>query len=342
MPLNVPVPAVQPPPVIPPPVTVTDAQMVAALEAEGYTVEPPGVTPPPTSGHPLAAWYPGGAGNPSGQKTLHSTYSPNLTQIMCDGAVQDTWADVDALMTWLGGQEGPSVMLPIPLCLQGQSLSAAWSANAGVFTTAGNKLIAAGVVAAQSILRLGWEFSGNWYPWAASADPTNFVKCFGRAATELKALGFKIFWCAAINSAPGTSTMASLYPGDEYVDIIGGDLYDECYSPSGGNNPANAANCWPAIEGGTWGLSATIAFAQSRGKPFGYGELGLASTTDNVGLGDDTTFLPNALGAAKACTSGFAVVEYFSATYAQAGRIQSAISTFPNSAAAAKSVFATL
>lgn len=353
MPLTVPVPAetINPAPVTftPPPLVISDASMVAALEGEGYAVTAPTPIPTPTptpTGHPLAAWYPGGAGNPAGQKSLAITYSPNLSLILCDGAVQDTWADVDNLMAWLGGMEGPAVMLPIPLCLTGQTLAQAWSANAGVFTAAGNALIKAGVKPASSIMRIGWEYSGNWYPWAASADPTNFVKCGQRAASEMKALGFRVFQCTAIQSAPYQGqtplTQSQLYFGDAYVDIYGGDLYNECGSPLGANNPANSAECWPVINGGTWGLAATIAFAESRGKPFGFGELGLAKTTNNTGLGDDPTFLPHALGAAKACTSGFAVVEYFSATQGQAGRIGSDIGEFPNAAAGAKAAFGAL
>lgn len=352
MPLTVPVPAetINPAPVTftPPPLVISDASMVAALEAEGYAVAAPTPTPTPTptTGHPLGAWYPGGAGNPAGQKSLAATYSPNLKQLMCDGTVQDTWPDVDNSESWLAGLEKPAVMFPVPLCLTGQTLAQAWSANAGVFTTIGKDLIAAGVVASESIIRLGHEFSGPWYPWYIGADPANWLKCFQRASLELKALGFKVFWCTAINSQPFSNNkgmaLADGYPGDQYVDIIGGDLYAEAYAPLGNNSPANASKVWAEILAGPWGLTATIAFAEAHNKPFGYGELGLATTNDNAGTGDDTTFLPNALNTAKACTSGFAVVEYFSATHGEAGRIASDIGEFPNAAAGAKAAFGAL
>lgn len=53
MPLTVNVPALS---VQPPPLSVTDAQMVTALEGEGYTVTTP-VTPPPPTGKPAVYWF---------------------------------------------------------------------------------------------------------------------------------------------------------------------------------------------------------------------------------------------------------------------------------------------
>ena len=38
---------------------------------------------------------------------------------------------------------------------------------------------------ADATIRLGWEFNGNWFAWAASNDPAAFITYWQRIVTAM-------------------------------------------------------------------------------------------------------------------------------------------------------------
>ena len=178
--------------------------------------------------------------------------------------------------------------------------------------------------------RLGYEFTGGAMPWSPenSSDPNakaDFVKAFQHLAdimhSEAAADGTtaKIVW----NPLPrqGTSyDIRTLYPGDQYVDVISTDVYSGGV-PNGltdwatggttqdpdfatwASKPANYAHYYqyqdssqsdptPGFGLAGWSTQNTIDFAQQHGKPVGFDEVG-------AGPGDDPNF-PAWLGTAVA------------------------------------------
>jgi hypothetical protein len=148
----------------------------------------------------------------------------------------------------------------------------------------------------QSIVRLGWEANGNWYAWNAdnAASPTEWIQCFRHEAQALKstAPGVRIDWnMNADTKTPSTShNPADLYPGDDVVDIVGVDFYDN----------------WPALKtdadwsshfldsmwgptGGPKGLGAWLAFARAHHRPLSVPEWGIVHGADpaRCGCGGD-------------------------------------------------------
>ncbi len=113
--------------------------------------------------------------------------------------------------------------------------------------------------------RLGYEFTGGFMPWSPedSSNPNanaDFVRAFQHLAdimhSEASADGTtaKIVWCPAIRQ--GTSyDIRTLYPGDQYVDVISTDLY------SGG--APNGLTDWAA--GGTTQDSDPATWASKPG-----------------------------------------------------------------------------
>ncbi len=76
-------------------------------------------------------------------------------------------------------------------------------------------------------IRIGYEFEGNWNNYR----PVTFVKAWQHITQFLRARGvpFATVWCAA-GASSGWPTMAHLlefYPGDEWVDWWGVDLFSE-------------------------------------------------------------------------------------------------------------------
>jgi hypothetical protein len=119
-----------------------------------------------------------------------------------------------------------------------------------------------------SIIRLGWEFNGNWYRWNA-ADPVAWVRCWRQAVTAARSTAPGLRWDWNVNrgvsSALADPTRA--YPGNQYVSIIGIDSYD--WWPS-----ATTAAGWKRQLNGPQGLNYWLAFAKAHGKKLSVPEWG--------------------------------------------------------------------
>ena len=96
------------------------------------------------------------------------------------------------------------------------------------------------------------------------------------------------------SSSTGTSTprcdrstfpQHSFYPGDQYVDIIGIDLYDQF--GTGGTHPAvGQAGRFAALAAQPYSLNDVAAFAAQHGKPLSFPEWGTVE-----GQGDDPAYV---------------------------------------------------
>ena len=90
-----------------------------------------------------------------------------------------------------------------------------------------------------AVVRLGWEFNGTWYPWGVTdqqrgpgpghADTKNYLDYIGafRHFVQLahrKYPHFSFLWCPNLGQ-PGSDPVRA-YPGDDVVDIIGMDVYE--------------------------------------------------------------------------------------------------------------------
>jgi hypothetical protein len=84
------------------------------------------------------------------------------------------------------------------------------------------------------MLRIFHEFNGNWYPWCA-ANNNNDVQLVAKAFRYVynifkqnNVTNVKFIWCPNSMSVPqeGWNTVMDAYPGDEYVDIVGLDIYN--------------------------------------------------------------------------------------------------------------------
>nr|MDT0664231.1 glycosyl hydrolase [Micromonospora sp. DSM 115978] len=124
---------------------------------------------------------------------------------------------------------------------------------------------------ADSIVRLAWEFNGDWFAWSVKNDPANWVPCFRQVVSSIRSTDpqARIDWTINAHSP----NAFEYYPGDEYVYIIGIDTYDH----------------WPAsLDDASWnrqcnqatGLCSMIRFARERGKQFSVAEWGLVATSD--------------------------------------------------------------
>ena len=135
-----------------------------------------------------------------------------------------------------------------------------------------------------SIIRLGWEFNGNWYPWSAG-DPAAWVRCWRQVVTSAWSTAPSLRWDWNVNrgisSALAHPTRA--YPGNAYVNIIGVDSYD--WWP-----PARTAAGWQRQLNGPQGLNYWLAFAEAHGKKLSLPEWGNEKSGMTAG-GDDPAYV---------------------------------------------------
>jgi beta-mannanase len=88
-------------------------------------------------------------------------------------------------------------------------------------------------------LRFNWEMNGNWFAWMEGVNgnqPGEYVTAWRHVHdifTSVGATNVSWVWCPNVDPGHKLRNLASLYPGDEYVDWTGLDGYNF------GTNPAS-------------------------------------------------------------------------------------------------------
>ncbi len=138
-----------------------------------------------------------------------------------------------------------------------------------------------------AIIRLGWEANGDWFKWSIANDPTNYKACFRREVAALRstAPNVKLDWNMNKDSHMGSASIASAYPGDDVVDIVGVDFYDNY--PAYPDKAAWDADYNATQNGGPLGIGSWLAFAKQHGKKLSVPEWGIHSS---AGAGADDAY----------------------------------------------------
>ncbi|WP_432510355.1 glycosyl hydrolase [Kineococcus sp. SYSU DK001] len=141
-----------------------------------------------------------------------------------------------------------------------------------------------------SILRIGWELNGKWYETHYIGEDEEqreqWKEYFRRIvkAVEVPGSSFEIDF----NIAEGPQNSVSIdemYPGDDYVDIIGIDVYDSYISP------IDPTARWQAKDEKVNSISAVVDFANARDKPVSFPEWAMVAEGDTQGGGDSPEFI---------------------------------------------------
>lgn len=137
-----------------------------------------------------------------------------------------------------------------------------------------------------TIIRLGWEANGSGFPWNIRGNVSAYKACFQRQVRLLRSVapGLEIDWTMRKSTA-GPQGAHMLYPGDEFVDIIGVNYYD--WWPAARTQREWDAAYSATYQGGPRGLGTWLSFARSRGKKLSLPEWGVAAAS---GGGDDNPF----------------------------------------------------
>jgi hypothetical protein len=317
-------------------VTVTNGPTSAPnAPADQFTVTSSDLT---ASAIPLGVYPPDGGGNPADIATYAQATGTDPTLAVDYDDRSDGWAGMDSagnVAGWTGS--GYRLVLAVPVIPDntGGTLAAgATGAYNTYFTTLAQNLVQMGL--SNTILRLGWEFNGNWYAWsvASATDAANFAAYWRQIVTAMRAVPgqqFQFFWNPN-GPSPTSYTPDQAYPGDAYVDYVGTDQYDNSWF-----TPFTPANGWANDLSQQWGLSWVASFAATHHKSIAIAEWSDEFRDDGHGFGDDPSYIDNIAAWFVANKAAFS--DNFSYDSSSTYRNDMTDGTFPTALAEFKKMF---
>ncbi|WP_409059455.1 glycoside hydrolase family 26 protein [Streptomyces sp. SYP-A7185] len=122
-----------------------------------------------------------------------------------------------------------------------------------------------------TVVVLGWEMNGITYTHRCGPDPEAWKKYWKRIVTTMRSVpGQKFKFDFTPNRGRDAIPWTQCYPGDDVVDIVGMDSYDQ---PSGTDFAEQVSE--------PYGLKQHVEFAKAHGKDISYPEWGLFRNGDN-------------------------------------------------------------
>jgi hypothetical protein len=149
-----------------------------------------------------------------------------------------------------------------------------WQAAAGAFDrhfrALAERLVELGVP--DTVIVLGWEMNGITYTHRCGPDPVAWRTYWNRIVATMRSVpGQRFRFDFTPSRGRDAVPWTECYPGDDTVDIIGMDSYDQ---PSGMSFDEQVTE--------PYGLQRHVDFAKSHGKPISYPEWGLFRNGDNT------------------------------------------------------------
>ena len=264
--------------------------LIAIFLAIGSIV-PVVTSTPAAAATPLLGAYVGG-GNVQAA-SFEADTGTELT-LVSDYLPAGSWANISdptwITRTWAG--TGHRLALSVPMLPSGATPSVGLAAGASgnynsYFLTLAQRLVSGGL--GNTILRLGWEFTGNWFPWAATNATLagEYAEYFRQIVTVMQTVPgqqFQFDWNPTPGPQPYDLTLA--YPGDQYVDYVSMDVYDQSWSPN--HTPQST---WRSIETNGYGLDWLASFAAQHNKEMALPEWGISVYPGGYGNGDNPYFI---------------------------------------------------
>ncbi|WCD87785.1 hypothetical protein KPP03845_104186 [Streptomyces xanthophaeus] len=199
----------------------------------------------------------------------------------------DTWTNIegapDSLRTWARWRKERAdrlFVLNVPMQERNEAgvpdgrvaeliRSGARGANDHHFRQLARRLVDLGVP--DTVIVLGWEMNGFNYTHRCRPDPENWKRYWRRIVAAMRAVeGQRFRFDYAPNRGGDAIAWTRCYPGDDVVDIVGMDSYDQ---EPGATFDEQVTQ--------PYGLQQQVDFAKAHGKRISYPEWGLFRHGDN-------------------------------------------------------------
>lgn len=190
-----------------------------------------------------------------------------------------SWADFTGSAKWAAdlwdGIHQP-VMWSVPNMTNAGNLEAAARGEYNSHYVEVARTLAADAPDGDIHIRTMWEFNGGWFPWKAAGREGTYIQAWKEFVDSFRSVSdrFKFEWTP--NHGDMGMNPEKAYPGDDYVDVIGMDVY---YNPAW--HPKDPEQAWDRIVNEAYGLRWHQEFAAAHGKKTAYSEWGLS--TDESG-----------------------------------------------------------
>ncbi len=251
------------------------------------------------SGEPWnsGVYYPGSNRGKVERHEAFGEWRDNPVDVSVDWQARSTWSDITdsqwLYRTWVGTPQTKVFgVAMLPEDVPGVSLAACAAGEYDAQWVAFGESIAEYGMADEIVVRLGWEFNGDWQVWSAD-DPVAFAECWRRIHTAAETVAPELRWSWDVFRGPGRSVRDAreAYPGDAYVDVVGISDYD------GFPAVTNEAS-WQRHYAGDFGLRFWADFAAQRGKAFAVPEWGIYPGTGWEGNngGDNAYYMEKMAG----------------------------------------------
>ncbi|MGK2956950.1 MAG: glycosyl hydrolase [Acidimicrobiales bacterium] len=202
------------------------------------------------------------------------------------------WGDIDNPTWWCNRWKAkPSRLVLSTAILPNEYFSLAEGARGDYNSHWKN--FAANLVASgcpDATLRLGWEFNGKFYPWAAGGKETYFAAYWRQIVDTIRKVpGQKFLFDWNPLAGNSNAKVEAAYPGEQYVDVIGLDSYDTSTV-----SPSSPDKRWADQLNRVYGLAWHATFAEKMKKPMSFPEWGITvRKSDTLGGGDNPSYITN-------------------------------------------------
>jgi hypothetical protein len=298
-----------------PPVATGDASARDAGPegaAESGTDAATAATPGARSGLP---WMSGSNGDPTMESKYFDAFGSwrgrpdDVAMMYTDRSSWDSLTGASMFVfSYMTGWPGKLVISQPPFPNDGSTLAACAAGTYDAhWKTFGSSLVSNSRV--DSIVRIAWEFNGDFMYWHATNDTQQFKDCWNHVAAAIKSTDPQALLDWTVNSkyTPTDSCngdATNCYPGDTYVDYVGIDNYDE-YPPS-------TTTPFDTIATASGGVTWIYDFAMAHHKRFAVGEWGVVSGAGSNGGKDNPAFVQNMFAWFQAHASTGLYESYFS------------------------------
>jgi hypothetical protein len=258
--------------------------------------------------------------------------------VVDDWSNRATWSDIVS-PTWLYKKwaGSPYVMsfgvAMLPTGVSGVSIAACANGSYNSYWRQFGSVISSYGLG-RSIIRLGWEFNGDWYIWAAT-QPATWATCWRQIVNSARSTAPGLQWNWNVNRgvSAGLADPTQAYPGDAYVDMVGVDTYD--WWPA-----ATTSSGWNTQLNGPQGLNYWLSFAKAHGKKLAVPEWGSISKSISwAGGGDDPVYISDMKSFFAANAAHLAYEANLQGVPSSTGGAYWPTTTLPHTAAAYRAAF---